>query len=861
MINSYKAISGRYLKSNKKRTALTIIGIILSVALITSICTFILTVQNSMLDKQIKEVGAFHAVVENANRDDISKLKINPKIEKLGLGKSEEPVPFIKDKGLGIDYLNESGFELMNVQLEEGELPKKENEIAIERWILRYFEEGVNLGDKIEINDEKGNAKSYELVGIIKDDWRSQNVGTARGYLAASEEILQGEGVTALVQINEKADKWQVINEIEESVSEGAKVSHNEDLMRLTGESSDSALNQAVMAVVVMVIGIVVLATVVVIYNAFQISIAERIKQIGLLRAIGTTKKQIVNLVLREATLMILIGVPLGIFFGIVAVYCIAFVFTKLTPSGEFSNLKVVISPIAILISGIVGALSIYVSAYLPARVAGRTSPLVAISSQALIKKEKRSRGGLFLGRFLKIDLSMALKNVKRNKKRFYVTVFSMAISVTLFVTFTSFAKYSSNFTDEVTESDDKDFVITLNYNDDNEVKGISEELIEKVKNIPNVDNVYKRYSRISTCEALLDASIIPEEVMKWNKESGKDFGMNEDRLPKAALDGKEKLSIPVVIDTYEESKLEKSNKYIKEGSIEELKEDEIIVVRNTRFFGERTLISPMANLKVGDEIPLSTNYYYYEGEDKNSEVQIREDLDYLSNEVKKLRIAAIVDVPPFKDADYYEILNIITSEKTAENIIKDNVYLQNQYYLESLDIRLTDDIYADDVDASIRQIENSNPGIMYSNMIEFNKQDKAFKLQMLILLMGFTIVITLISAVNIVNTVTTNILLRKKELSALEAIGMTKKQVRRMITFEGVLFGIYGGIIGSVLGTVFSYMIYEPMSDIRRFAFVFPWQSIVIAVTAVVIMGYVSALIPLRRLKKDSIIEGIRGE
>lgn len=857
MINSYKAISGRYLKSNKKRTALTIIGIILSVALITSICTFILTVQNSMLEQQIKEVGAFHAVVEKATRADIEKLEINPKIDKLGLGKSEEPVQFIKDKLIGINHLNESGFELMNVQLEEGELPKKGNEIAVERWILRYFESGIKVGDEIEIKDEKGNAKSYVLSGIVKDDWRSQNIGTAKGYMAVDHEILQGSEVTALVQIKEKADKWQVINEIKESVSEGAEVSHNEDLMRLTGESSDSGLNAAITTVVIMVIGIVVLATVVVIYNAFQISIAERIKQIGLLRAIGTTKKQIINLVLREATLMILIGVPLGMFFGIIAVYCIAFVFTKLTPTGDFSNLKVVLSPITLILSGIIGALSIYASAYLPARSAGKTSPLVAISSQALIKKEKRSRGGLFLGRFLKIDWGMALKNVKRNKKRFYVTVFSMAISVTLFVTFTSFAKFSSNFTDEITESNDMDFSVSLNYNDDN-VDGISEKLIDEVKAIPNVENIYKRYSRLSTCEALVDRSIIPEEVLKWSEESGKEFGMNENRLSTVSLDGKEKLSIPVVIDAYDEGKLEKSHKYVKEGSIDNLKEDAIIVVRNTRFFGERTLISPMANLKVGDEVPLSTDYYY-DGE--SSEVQIKEDLNYASDEVEKLKVAAIVEVAPFKDADYYETLNIIVSEKTAEKIIKDNLYLQNQYYVESLDIRLTDDVYVDGVDSALRELENTNPGITYFNKIEFNKQDKAFKIQMLILLMGFTIVISLISAVNIVNTVTTNILLRRKELAALEAIGMTNKQVRRMITFEGVLFGIYGGIIGSVLGTAFSYMLYEPMSSIRRFAFAFPWQSIIIAVTAVVIVGYISALIPLRRLKKDSIIEVIRGE
>lgn len=856
MINSYKAISGRYLKSNKKRTVLTIVGIILSVALITSICTFILTVQNSMLEQKIKEVGAFHVVVENATRADIDKLEINPKIDKLGLGKSEEPVRFIKDKLIGINHLNENGFELMNVQLEEGEVPKKGNEIAIERWILRYFEDGIRVGDEIEIEDEEGKVKSYVLSGIVKDDWRSQNVGTARGYLAASDEILQGAGVTAFVQIKEKADKWQVINEIDESVSEGAKVNHNEDLMRLTGEFSDSELNASIMTIVAMVIGIVVLATVVVIYNAFQISIAERIKQIGLLRAIGTTKKQIVALVLREATLMIFIGVPLGVFFGIMAVYCIAFVFTKITPVGDFSNLKVAISPMALVLSGVIGALSIYVSAYLPARVAGKTSPLVAISSQALIKKEKISRGGFLLGRFLKIDLSMALKNVKRNKKRFYVTVFSMAISVTLFVTFTSFARFSSNFAEDVTESNDKDFSVSLNHNDDS-AQEISEDIIRKVEEISNVDKVYRTYSMVQS-EALIDKNIIPEEVNKWNMGSV-EYGMSEEKFPKASLEGKEKLRIPVIIDVYDDGKLDKSQKYVKEGTIENLKEDEVIVVRNSRFLGERTLMSPIANLKVGDEIPLDMNYFSYN--DETNEFQMRESLNYSNSEVRMVKVAAIVDVQPFNESDYYETLNIIVSENGVENLINENRYLKEQHKVESLDIRLTDDIYADDVDSALREIENTNPGINYYNIIEYNKRDKAFKMQIIILLMGFTVVISLISAVNIVNTVTTNILLRKKELSALEAIGMTKKQVRRMITFEGVLFGVYGGIIGSVVGTGFSYMIYGAMSDIRRFTFVFPWQSIIIAVTAVVIMGYISALIPLRRLKKDSIIEGIRGE
>ncbi len=852
MINSYKALSSRYLKSNKKRTILTIIGIILSVALITSICTFILTVQNSMIENEKKNTGAFHVGLVGISESDLSKVEVNPRVESVGVFKGAEPVPFINNKSIQLNYLNEASFDLMNVTLEEGQIPKKENEIVIERWILKYFEDGVKVGDSVKISDTSGNLETYILVGIVKDNWSSQSEGVARAYISEDVTSLEGEGITALVEIKENADKWQVINEMKEAIDSGVEISPNEELLRLTGESIDSVINESIFMVVFIVISIVVLATVVVIYNAFQISIAERMKQFGLLRAIGTTKKQIINLVLREATLMILIGIPLGIFFGIIAVYCIAFVFSKLSSVGEFSNLKVIISPIAILLSGGVGAASIYVSAYLPARAAGKTSPLVAISSQALIKKEKRSMAGLLLGRFLKIDMAMALKNVKRNRKRFYITVFSMAISVTLFVTFTSFAKFSTNFADEITEVDNKDFYVSIDYSYE-DVREIDNDIIELVRNIPNVDKVYLNRNYIQS-KSISDKKDIPKEVIEWDEYNRQNNG--SEGFSRIYLEGEEKILINTFITTYEDSMLSEAKKYIKEGSIDNLKDDEVIIVRNTRFLGERTLISPIINLKVGDEIILDMNYYNEEKFENWGDVQ-----NYKNDDVKKVKVAAIVDVEPFSGDENYESLSIIASEKTAQSLIEGNKHLEDQYGVNNLDIRLTDDKYADEVDEALRNLENTTPGIMYYNRIQSAKEEKAQKLQMMILLMGFTIVVSLISAVNIINTVTTNILLRKKELSALKAIGMTKKQMRRMITFEGVLFGIYGGVIGSILGTGLSYMLYDPMNSLRHFAFSLPWESIIIAMVAVVVMGYVSALIPLRRLKKENIIEGIRGE
>ncbi len=841
MISSYKTLSWRYLKDNKKRTILTIIGKILSVALITSICTFILTVQNSMLENTKKTIGAFHVAITNVSENEINKIETNPKVNSIGVMVSEDAVPFIKNKSIQLNYLNEAALKLMNVNLEEGQLPKNDNEIVIERWILRYFNEEIKVGDGVKIQDETGNERNYILSGIAKDDWKNQSEGISKAYLIKNSSIIK-EDSTVLVEINEKADKQEVISEISNLISGKSKVNQNKDLLRLTGESSNGGLNRSIYSVTFIVIGIVVLATVVVIYNAFHISIAERMKQFGLLRAIGTTKKQIMTLVIREASIMILIGIPLGIFFGIVSVYCIVFTFSKISGFGDFSNLKVVISPLALLISGGVGAVTIYFSAYLPARGAGKTSPLVAISSQSLIKKEKKNKSGKFLGRFLKVDTTIALKNVKRNKRRFYVTVLSMAISVTLFVAFTSFAKFSSNFAEKVTEDNDMAFSIFQNYNTD-EPQDIDGKIIEEVKSIPGIEETYINYKYIPM-EGFVDNSAIPEEVRQWASEN------DSEDLFNSKVDGENKSKIRVVFQAYEDNKLEAAKKYIKEGSIDNLKDGEVIIVRETIFFGEeRSLIAPMAKLKVGDEVLIS-NAEYSDGQK-----------EFNSKDLKKVKVAAIVDVQPFNSVEYQGTLNVIGSKETAKNIIEGNPQQMENFKIDGIEIKISDESYVDKIDESLKKIENTNAGLNYNNKIEAAKSDKAFKLQISILLMGFTIVIALISAVNIVNTVTTNILLRSKEIAALKAIGMTRKQVKKMITFEGVLFGLYGGIIGSILGTILSYVLYNPMSNIRDFKFILPWESIIIAIIAVVIMGYVSALIPLRRLNKENIIDGIRGE
>lgn len=134
--------------------------------------------------------------------------------------------------------------------------------------------------------------------------------------------------------------------------------------------SSDTSASSGILKVVSIIIGIVVIATIAVIYNSFQISVVERMKQFGLLRAVGTTPKQIRRIVLREATFILLIGIPIGLVCGVIAICGISFAY-KLIGGQSVDFIKLTVSPMVLIISAVVGTVSVYLSALLPALYAG----------------------------------------------------------------------------------------------------------------------------------------------------------------------------------------------------------------------------------------------------------------------------------------------------------------------------------------------------------------------------------------------------------------------------------------------------------------------------------------------------------
>jgi ABC-type transport system, involved in lipoprotein release, permease component len=142
---------------------------------------------------------------------------------------------------------------------------------------------------------------------------------------------------------------------------------------------------------------------------------------------------------------------------------------------------------------------------------------------------------------------------------------------------------------------------------------------------------------------------------------------------------------------------------------------------------------------------------------------------------------------------------------------------------------------------------------------LDQNRNTKSSVLIVKILIYGFVVIVSIIGSINIINTLTTNIILRKREFAALKSIGLTQRGLKKMITLEGLLYAVVGIIYGSIISCGLSYMIYRGISGIRESTWPVPWSGMIIAAAAAVIIGYISTLSPLSRINRENIIDTIR--
>lgn len=838
MITGYKQLTGRYLKSNKKRTILTIIGIVLSVALISTIGLFFKSIQASEIEDVKGKYGSYHIAFRDINDSTISKIINNPKISRYGF--------IIQDKDINVDNkvkvsLNTStdkGLELLPYRIKKGRIPNNKKEIAIEQWVVEKINTNVKLGSKININN-----KEYTLTGILENSEDSQSADS--GIALTKDNNLSKNKAVLLAEISSKANLSKAIKELE-SLTTKKNVTTNFALVSLLGGSTGDSGMRSFYITIGIIIGIVVIATIAVIYNSFQISVVERIKQYGLLRAVGTTPKQIRKIVLREATILGSIGVPIGLLLSVIVLNILGFVF-KIIGADTVLPMKPTISPMVLVISAIIGMVSIYLSALLPAVFASRTSPLVAISSRAFLSKDKiKKRNNKLVGKIFGFEGTLAGKNIKRSKKRYRITVFSIVISIVLFVMFKSFMDMSLNISGNVTESNNLNFSVESDgHNGRNAV--IDENTIEKIKSINAIDKVYKMYNADSF-DMAFDKS---REVKEVKSIKG--------IYSKVTFNGEEKAFMPdSSIEPYDKESLEACKKYLKSGSIDEdvmNKENGVIVIGRSVIYNQKTrktYLGPVSNIKVGDEIDVQYVDFKQDTQDSDGKFIKK---DFGKGTVKKIKVVAVLNDEALSYNGNSSALKVITTPEVLKSLTGKSDISPNM-----LKIKLKNANDEETAKNSISSaIKSNSSSLKLINLMDENRRQKSTILMVEILIYGFVIVISLIGSVNIINTLTTNIIIRKKEFAALKCIGLTQKGLKKMIVLEGIFYGIIGSIYGSIIGCGLSYLIYKGLNNVREIPWNMPWAAMGIASLAAIIIGYISVLSPLSKIKKENLIETVR--
>ncbi|MFC4077843.1 ABC transporter permease [Salinithrix halophila] len=836
----YGSLTFRYLKTQRKRTVLTLLGVILSLVLISSIGTLFFSLYANQINQTIEDFGDHHFRYEQVDARLAQRLQNHAKVDRLAIVKKQAQIPLSGRASLQLNKINQAAMKAVPFTLKKGKTPRNPHEIMVEQWALKRMNPQPKLGETLDFKVH-GKKQSYRLVGILKNQWRSQATGEGQAATFLSS-FPKSSKLDLYVKLKPGVPIRENVSSFKEMAPKGKFVT-NKELLRLLGEGPDQNANTALFVIPGILTGLVMLATIAVIYNAFHISVLERIKQFGVLRSIGATPKQIKNLVFREALLLCIIGIPLGILLGS---FALKWMMSLSPPDFLMSAEDIVIRPEVIGISGAIGVLSVFASAFLPARLASKVSPLDAIQNRGSIKKESVKKSQGWLTKRLPIESAMALKNLRRNKKRYRITLFSMMISVILFVTFSSFVTMAFQVKPPGNEEEKVDFQLVKMG------ESLSPAQVEEVQSIKGI-KAMPVYAYLFTDMILPSAKMTSAYTKAFPTTSIKDGNQ-----PYTVLDS--------MVDGYDRQRLQEAKRYLQAGTIDPEKMEEengvAVVVRN-RDRSPKKENKPMdvnaADLQPGDEITLDINNRT--ADDKK-----------IPKQVFKAKVTAVLDKSPYGEKPYPEQgIRVITTEKVFQRMIKQ---IDEKYYEKTHDgekfpgiqiygmtIKVKPKANREHAKTALQEFAEKNPSVEVFDKLEEKQQETKAKMQFSIMVYGFIGVITLIGAFNIINTISTNLVLRKQEFATLKAIGMTMSQIKKMIWFEGSLYGVTGAIYGLIIGLPLSYLLYMQFTDIIGFEWSVPWRDMAIASVGAVFIGLTSTLLPLRRIQKGNIIDDIRTE
>ena len=882
-MNLLKELTKKNLILNKKRTIVTIIGIMLSVALLTAVSSMYTSAIDSITSYEKHEMGDFHVSFYGVDNDGINKIKQNRTIDNiyytkdLGYAKissKNEYKPYAH-----IVALNENALKKLSIKLVSGRFPTKDNEILVPTHLKTNGRMELHIDDEIELNvgtrynnNEKMGIyepymeneqlkdttnKKYKVVGIIERPATNiesfDNPGysfityldkneikdNVNVYIRFTKEGLSNKNkvISDILNINEKtadivlgnAGKY-TIEELKEANEEFEHAKYSIDVNSYLMELELDPINNSTFGdfryVIAVVCLIIVVTSTFCIKNSFDISITEKIKQYGMLRSIGATKKQIRKNVFYEATLLGLIGIPLGILLGSLASFILVIVSNHFLNDMISDNLTLQFSfsLIAIIVSIVLGIITIYISAIRSALKAAKVSPIESIRNSGEIKiKRNKIKAPKLVSKIFGIGGEISYKNLKRNRKKYRTTTLSLIISVTIFIALSYFMSLALDSVDDEIKTRDYNLTLSCRYDKECEKKAM------KTLSFDNVD----KYT-------IFKMDVINLKDNKVNKKVEEKFDAtyqyyDEDLKKEVKHSEYERIEIVAVGEEEYKRYLKELKLNYDESYDKGILFDTIVLNEYNSTEGKNKSRYKIYDYVAGDKINFS--YTLDNGKEKNDSIELIKTTDLIPFGLKDRIYNSTSSFMVISDKKYNELFERDSFEKI--------IYLSSDA-----------DKLQDDIEKYLEQYE-----IDLRNINESVKQMENLFILLAIFLYGFITVITLIGITNIFNTITTSVYLRKREFAMLKSIGMTTKEFNRMIRLESIFMGVRALLFSIPIGIILSYLIYIKMGKSMGMLYHIPMNTIILSICTVFILIMLIMKYSVNKVNKQNIIETIRNE
>lgn len=780
------------LKSSKAKSVLICITIMLTTTLLTSVGIICNNWLKTNKAATIEYSGSFEGIYKRVNKDKLDIIKNNASIDQYGIYKAIGTSQY-EDSNLGLIYADNTIKNMANIKFEDGTMPEKENEIAIESGYLNLLNNGAKIGDKIKLSYESlstGEIKEKEFIlsGILQTSdiskaQKSYSAIISKSYFV-SEEV--DENTKYNVYINIVKPKKLTADEVKESILSIAKNMGIEeyDVRINTDYINASNPDPQVIAGGIIVALIIILSSMLVIYSIFYVSVINKVHEYGKLRAVGATKRQIRKIILREGFILSCISIPLGIAIGYLIGQVVILKALKMDRYGVGGmNIFIAIGVAVITV------ISVLLSLLKPMKMACNISPVEAMRYDGNDSKQKKRKG------YEEINLKkITFANLSRNKKRTVITLLSLSLSGILFIVASTIMNCMNpeNMAKDHSLGDITVYLDNYDWNEDgsNNLYDIQannplgKEMCERLENIPGVKKI--------NMEKSAWASI--------------DIGAGEKNLED--------------IQGFDKEFYDELSEHLVEGEInkEALESGEGLVYTHPSYAKE-------FGIKVGSTQVITI----YDGKDSYK---------------KEFTVLALVDIGG---------ASIRIPESVMDSLIKTDTTIR-------VGLEVKKDMLKS-VEEEIKNITDNDEYLSYGTLedsIETYKKSMAITS---VLIYSLVIIIGVIGLMNLINTMITSIITRKRELGILQAIGLSDKQLVKMLQIEGLFYTVGTLLITLTLGNILGYIsvIIFRNTGASYAIYDYPLTQTIIMIVAITLVQILITYMVTNNFKKDSLVDRIR--